>query len=69
MRLEIAETPEGYTMRGEPDKGLLDMRGLTNEQLLLYLIYLAPIELVIRGNISDRNLDTRLRELFDAKGT
>ena len=68
MRLEIAETPEGYTMRGEPDKGLLDMRGLTNEQLLLYLIDLAPIELVIRGNISDRNLDTRLRELFDAKG-
>ena len=68
MRLEIAETPEGFTMLGEPGKGLLDIRGLTNEQLLLYLIDLAPIELVIRGDISDRSLDIRLRELFDAKG-
>lgn len=68
MRLEIAETPDGFTMHGEPEKGVLDMRGLNNEQLLLYLIDLAPIELVIRGNITDRNLDTRLRELFDAKG-
>lgn len=68
MRLEIAETPEGFTMRGEPEKGVLCMHGLTNEQLLLYLIDLAPIELVIHGNITDRKLDTRLRELFDAKG-
>lgn len=68
MRLEIAETPDGFTMHGEPEKGVLDMRGLNNEQLLLYLIDLAPIELVIRGKITDRSLDTRLRELFDAKG-
>lgn len=67
MRLEIAEMPDGFTMRGEPERGVLDMRGLTNEQLLLYLIDLAPIELVIKGRITDQRLDTRLRELFDAK--
>ncbi len=67
MRLELSEAPEGYKLSGELEKGIFRLTALKSEQLLLYLIDLAPIELVIDTELSDKKLARRLRELFDAR--
>lgn len=67
MRLELSESPEGYRLTGELEKGIFRLNDLKSEQLLLYLIDLAPIELVIDTELTDKKLARRLRELFDAR--
>ena len=56
-----------YNVSGHLPESEFEYNILDTEQLLLYLIDIAPLELRIRGTFTDRQLYNRLVRIFDAK--
>ena len=56
-----------YRLTGNLKNSVIDLVVLNSSELMYYLIDLAPLELVIDGRISNRELSKRLVGIFDAK--
>ena len=67
MKLELRSRGDEYLLLGNHNDSEFKMVTRGSENLMLYLIDLAPIELEISGEIADEKLYCRLVEVFDAK--
>ena len=66
-KLTVYETDGKYRLTGALKKGVLDLNAGDSMELMYYLIDLAPLELIIDGGITNRELSDRLIGIFDAK--
>ncbi len=66
-KLTIHESEGNYRITGALKTGTLDLRARDGMQLMYYLIDLAPLELIIDGCITNRELSQRIIGIFDAK--
>lgn len=66
-KLTVSEHDGKYTLTGKLDNNVLNLNVKNGAELMYYLIDLAPLELIIEGNISNRELSKRLIGIFDAK--
>ncbi len=66
-RLDVRERDHNYCVRGVLPESDFEYSIFGTEQLLLYLIDIAPLELRLLGHFSDRRLYDKLTRLFDAK--
>lgn len=66
-KLTVFEVDGKYRLRGMLKSGKLDIGALDCAELMYYLIDLAPLELIIDGGISNKELSGRLIGIFDAK--
>ncbi len=66
-KLTIMEKEGQYRLTGNLKNSVIDLVVLNSSELMYYLIDLAPLELVIDGRISNRELSKRLVGIFDAK--
>lgn len=67
MRLDIRQHNNGYNITGNLPESKFEYNIIGTEQLLLYLIDIAPLELHLNGNFTDKRLYERLVRIFDAK--
>ncbi len=67
MRLDICQHDEEYNVSGRLPESEFEYNIMDTEQLLLYLIDIAPLELRLNGNFTDQHLYDRLIRIFDAK--
>lgn len=67
MKLEVRRKDGEFLLTGRREKTDFRLSATDCEDLMLYLIDLAPIELEICGELEDRELHCRLVEVFDAK--
>lgn len=67
MRLEISQNDNKYNVSGHLPESDFEYNIIGTEQLLLYLIDIAPLELKLNGNFTDKRLYERLIRIFDAK--
>ena len=65
--LDVRQQDNRYNVSGHLPESEFEYNILDTEQLLLYLIDIAPLELRIRGTFTDRQLYNRLVHIFDAK--
>ncbi len=68
-KLTVREDGDKYRLFGVLKNSSLDLFAVDGAELMYYLIDLAPLELIIDGGISNRELSTRLVGIFDAKTT
>lgn len=68
-KLTVREENGGYSLSGSLKNSVINIDAQTSAELMYYLIDLAPLELVIDGGISNRELSKRLVGIFDAKTT
>lgn len=66
-KLTLCEKEGKYRLTGALKNSVLDLSAGNSTELMYYLIDLAPLELVIDGGISNRELSQRLIGIFDAK--
>lgn len=66
-KLTVCEKEGKYRLTGSLKNSVLDLDIRSSAELMYYLIDLAPLELVIDGGISNRELSRRLVGIFDAK--
>lgn len=66
-KLTVYEADGKYRLTGALKKGTLDLNAGDGMELMYYLIDLAPLELIIDGGITNRELSERLIGIFDAK--
>ncbi len=67
MRLEVRQQDNRYNVHGHLPESEFDYNIIGTEQLLLYLIDIAPLELRLSGHFTDKRLCDRLVRIFDAK--
>ena len=67
MRLDICQKDNNYNVVGHLPESEFEYNIIGTEQLLLYLIDIAPLELRLNGNFTDKRLYERLIRIFDAK--
>ena len=67
MRLDISQKDNEYSVCGKLHESEFVYNVIGTEQLMLYLIDIAPLELTLRGNFTDKRLYERLVRIFDAK--
>lgn len=67
MKLELCRRGDEFLLTGRHNDTEFRMATKGGDNLMLYLIDLAPIELEINGDLSDDKLYCRLVEVFDAK--
>lgn len=66
-KLTVRECNGKYRLTGTLKNSSLDLHICNSSELMYYLVDLAPLELVIDGGISNRELSKRLFGIFDAK--
>ncbi len=66
-KLTVYEADGKYRITGALKTGTLDLNACDGMELMYYLIDLAPLELIIDGGITNRELSDRLIGIFDAK--
>ena len=66
-KLSISVLAGHFNVSGEYKKSRFEFRILTPEQLMIYLINVAPLELILEGEFSDKNLYNRIVSIFDGK--
>lgn len=66
-KLTVRECNGKYRLTGSLKNSVLDLIICNSSELMYYLIDLAPLELIIDGGISNRELSKRLFGIFDAK--
>lgn len=66
-RLDIRQQDNKYNVSGHLPESEFEYNIIGTEQLLLYLIDIAPLELRLNGNFTDKRLCDRLIRIFDAK--
>ena len=67
MRLEVSQQDNRYNVYGRLPESEFEFNIIGTEQLLLYLIDIAPLELKLNGPFTDKRLCDRLVRIFDAK--
>lgn len=67
MKLDIIITENRYKVKGRYKDGNFEYCELGAEQLMIYLINIAPLELTLYGRFDDEKLYNRLISIFDAK--
>ncbi len=67
MRLDISQNNNEYNVSGHLPESDFVYNIPGTEQLLLYLIDIAPLELRLNGHFTDKRLCERLERIFDAK--
>lgn len=67
MKLELTRNGDEFLLTGTHNNSEFKLSTTGGENLMLYLIDLAPIELEICGELFDNKLYCRLVEVFDAK--
>lgn len=67
LKLELKQQGDTYFLTGIHNDAEFKLTTQGGENLMLYLIDLAPIELEINGELFDNKLYCRLVEVFDAK--
>lgn len=65
--LDVRQLDNRYNVSGHLPESEFEYNIIDTEQLLLYLIDIAPLELRISGTFTDRQLYNRLVRIFDAK--
>ena len=68
-RLTVCESDGKYRLTGSLKNSVLDLDIISSADLMYCLIDLAPLELIIDGRITNRELSKRLVGIFDAKTT
>lgn len=66
-KLTVRETNGSYSISGSLKNSVLNINVPSSSELMYYLIDLAPLELIIDGGITNRELSKRLVGIFDAK--
>lgn len=66
-KLEVIKQKNQYFVSGEYLEKSFEYSISSSEQLMMYLINIAPLELVLKGNFEDDKLYKRLVCIFDAK--
>lgn len=66
-KLTVCEDDGKYRLTGALKNSTLDLKAGDGTELMYYLIDLAPLELVIDGRITNREISRRLVGIFDAK--
>lgn len=66
LKLELWQSDGKYSLKGSVSGGEFVYR-VGGEQLLAYLIDLAPVELSMRGKFDDKKLYKRVTSIFDVK--
>ncbi len=66
-KLEIAKNKDFYRIRGKRGDGEFEYRVCSPEQLMIYLINIAPIELTLCGSFENDKIFNRLVSIFDIK--
>ncbi|MCL2375601.1 MAG: hypothetical protein FWC82_03675, partial [Firmicutes bacterium] len=59
--------PNIYNIKGEYNKSNFEIKINSAEKLMIYLINIAPLELVLEGEFSDKQLYKRITSIFDGK--
>lgn len=67
MRLDICQQDNNYNISGHLPESDFEYSIMGTEQLLLYLIDIAPLELHLNGTFTDKRLYEQLIRIFDAK--
>jgi hypothetical protein len=67
MRLDVSKLDGQYSVKGRYLESPFEYRAATQEQLMIYIINIAPVELTLRGGICDDKLIERLAYIFDVK--
>ena len=67
MRLDVSQHDNRYNVSGHLPESDFEYNIIGTEQLLLYLIDIAPLELRLNGQFTDKRLCDRLVRIFDAK--
>ncbi len=67
MRLDVKQTDNRFNVCGHLPESDFEYDIVGTEQLMLYLIDIAPLELRLSGNFTDKRLCNRLMQIFDAK--
>lgn len=66
-KLTVREVNGTYSLSGALKNSVINIDAQNSSELMYYLIDLAPLELIIEGGISNRELSKRLIGIFDAK--
>lgn len=67
MRLDVTQKDNKYNVSGHLPESDFEYNIVGTEQLMLYLIDIAPLELRLYGHFTDKRLCDRLVRIFDAK--
>jgi hypothetical protein len=67
MRLDVIKGERQYNIRGRYKESGFEYSVISPEQLMAYLINIAPVELTLHGGAWDDKLYKRLVSVFDAK--
>lgn len=67
LRLDVKQHENKFNVSGQLSESEFEYNIIGTEQLLLYLIDIAPLELRLKGNFTDKRLYDRLIRIFDAK--
>jgi len=67
QKLCISVLPEHFNVKGKYKSSNFEFRIPNADQLMIYLINVAPIELTLEGDFSDKNLYNRIVSIFDGK--
>lgn len=67
MRLDVCERDNRYNVSGHLPESEFEYNIISKEQLMLYLIDIAPLEIHLNGHFTDKRLCDRLVRIFDAK--
>lgn len=67
MRLDVRQQDNRYNVVGHLQESRFEYSIIGTEQLLLYLVDIAPLELRLSGHFTDKRLCDRLVRIFDAK--
>ncbi len=67
MKLEVSQQDNRYNVSAHLPESEFEYNIIGTEQLLLYLIDIAPLELKLHGNFTDKRLYDKLIHIFDAK--
>lgn len=67
QKLEITQYKDEYKIYAKLENGNFEIKASDSQQLMVYLIDIAPLELVINGKLSDARLLKQLTNIFDAK--
>ncbi|MCL2062123.1 MAG: hypothetical protein FWH03_05830 [Firmicutes bacterium] len=67
QKLSVAVKRDSYNVTGSYKNSSFEFRIGSPEQLLIYLINIAPLELTLEGEFSDEKLYKRIVSIFDGK--
>ena len=67
QKLAVSVLPDYFNVKGKYQNSSFEFRILSPEQLMIYLINIAPLELTLDGDFEDQNLYKRIVSIFDGK--